>query len=63
LIADVRRNKAMRKALGAATVTDTAGAAVDLTPLLGPIADDVEADAEVDSSVPAETEPEQQPAS
>jgi trigger factor len=63
LIADVRRNKAMRLALGAATVTDTAGAAVDLTPLLGPIADDTEADAEADASVPAETEPEQQPAS
>jgi trigger factor len=63
LIADVRRNKAMRKALGAATVTDTAGTAVDLTPLLGPIADDTEADAEADASVPTETEPEQQPAS
>ena len=57
LIADVRRNKAMRRALGAATVVDTAGATVDLTPLLGPDEDDAAADATADPSVPAVTEP------
>ncbi|HEX3816090.1 MAG TPA: trigger factor [Mycobacteriales bacterium] len=60
LIADVRRNKAMRKVLGAATVTDTAGATVDLTALLGPIEDDAAADAAADSGLPGVVEPEQE---
>jgi trigger factor len=48
LIAEVRRNKAMRVALGAATVTDESGNSVDLTALLGPAEDDFDADAAVD---------------
>lgn len=45
LVADIRRNKAMRKALLSASVTDTSGAPVDLTAVLGPREDDEEADA------------------
>jgi hypothetical protein len=50
----------MRKVLGAATVTDTTGATVDLTALLGPDEDDAAADASADPALPAETEPEQE---
>jgi trigger factor len=57
LVADVRRNKAVRKALSAATVTDTDGAAVDLTALIGPDEDDTDADEAVDAGLPAEQTP------
>lgn len=50
LVAEVRRNKAMRIALDAATVTDESGNAVDLTALLGPDEDDADADAQVDAA-------------
>ncbi len=51
LVADVRRNKAMRKVLSQATVTDTNGENVDLTALLGPDEDDPAADASVDAAL------------
>lgn len=50
LVGEVRRNKAMRRALGAATVTDESGNVVDLTPLIGPSEDDADADAEVEAA-------------
>jgi trigger factor len=59
LVADVRRNKAMRHALAAATVTDSAGNPVDLTPLLGPDEDDEAADGTADPTVPDEQTGEQ----
>ncbi len=62
LVADVRRNKAMRHALAAATVTDSAGNAVDLTPLLGPDEDDEAADQSADPTVPADQSAEQEQA-
>lgn len=55
LVGEVRRNKAMRTALLAATVVDEAGNAVDLTPLLGTGEPDTEADAVLDAASTAET--------
>ncbi|MGI8868008.1 MAG: trigger factor [Mycobacteriales bacterium] len=50
LIAEVRRNKAMRYVLAEATVTEESGKVVDLTEILGPVDRDPEADAEIDAA-------------
>ncbi|MGQ0576938.1 MAG: trigger factor [Pseudonocardia sp.] len=55
IYSDVRRSKALVAAVRAATVTDTAGAAVDLTDLLGPAgADEDDTAAQPRPDVPAD---------